>query len=87
MSRLLHLELVVYHSDLLPALSSTIFFGVSVRGRPPARSLPHPPYAKMKARELAEKEEGITELNREFHDLEEEVSQYDRRTKCRNVDV
>ncbi|CAN0572853.1 unnamed protein product, partial [Ectocarpus sp. 12 AP-2014] len=25
------------------------------------------------ARELAEKEEGITELNREFHDLEEEV--------------
>ena len=87
MSRLLHLKPVVYHSDLLPALASTICFGVWVRGRPPGRPLPHPPYAKMKARELAEKEEGITELNREFHDLEEEVSPHDRRTKCRNVDV
>lgn len=31
------------------------------------------PGRNAQARELAEKEEGITELNREFRDMEEEV--------------
>lgn len=36
-------------------------------------SLVFSPPARAQARELAEKEEGITELNREFRDMEEEV--------------